>query len=149
MALPPPQTQPKHNVSEVGDLLNGMEGRELQAYAFQYVSLREQFLKECNSEVHIYTKIKELNEEKPFFGKRREKKKTRIQMIFDDSSYGHRPDRSIDDPIVAREIKQAWNMNPGRLYIPKHVAERMRETDWTKKLAAMEEEKRNGAGIAG
>lgn len=144
MALPPPQTQPKHNVSEVSDLLNGLEGRELQAYAAQYVSLRDQFLRECNSEVHIYSKIKELNEEKPFFGKRREKKKTRIQMIFDDSSYGQRPDRSIEDPIVVREIKQAWNMNPGRLFIPKHVAERMREMEWQKKMNALEEEMRRG-----
>ena len=140
MALPPPQTQPKHNVSEVTDLLNGQEGLELQAYAAQYVALRERFLRECNSDVHIYTKIKDLNEEKPFFGKRREKKKTRIQMIFDDSGYGQRPDRSIDDPIVVREIKQPWNMNPGRLFIPKHVAERMRETDWQKKMNALEEE---------
>ena len=140
MTLPPPQTQPQHNVSELTDLLNGQEGPELRTFASQYVSLREQCLRECNSDTHIYTKIKDLNEEKPFLGKRKEKKKTRIQVIFDDGGSGQKPERSLEDPIVVREIKQPWNMNPGRLFIPKHVAERMRETEWQRKMSVLEEE---------
>lgn len=123
-----PEDPTSHNLVEIGDLLNGREGENLQRFANDYKKLREDFLCSCDSRDSIYDSIIEYVKKNPYTTRRKDKKKSRLQFLFEESHYPHqRPIHGPDHPVNVRDTKQTWNMNPGRLFIPKHVGDRIRE----------------------
>lgn len=130
-------TVPTHrNVVEIGDLINGDEGPEYAKFAHEYLRLRQALLHGSRESLHVYQHIKDYVAANPYTYRRREKKKTPIQQVFEENHYPHnRPSFNAEHPAVVRDTKQLWNMNPGRLYIPRHVGDRMREIRITQRPA--------------
>jgi hypothetical protein len=136
MELQCPTLPTKRNAVEIGDLLNGSEGSEYAKFAHEYLRLRQSLVYGSREAVHVYQHIKDYVAGNPYTYRRREKKKTPIQLVFEESHYPHnRPSFTSDHPAVVRDTKQLWNMNPGRLFIPKHVGDRMREIRITQRPA--------------
>ncbi|CAG9316330.1 unnamed protein product [Blepharisma stoltei] len=126
-----PNDPTSHNLAEIGDLLNGKEGEKLQQFANDYKKIREDLLLSCDSHDSIYDSILEYVKKNPYTTRRKDKKKSRMQFLFEESHYPHqRPVHGPDHPVNVRDTKQPWNMNPGRLFIPKYVGDRMREVQW-------------------
>ena len=124
------------NLIELNELFNGFQGKELAKFAHDYQKLRASTLEESDGREHIFETIKNFVKNQPYTTKKRDKKKTRIQTIFEENHYPQqRPMHGNDHPISVRDTKQVWNMNPGRLYIPKHVGDRMREVQFGQKSA--------------
>lgn len=116
------------NLVDIGDLLNQKEGKELQEYAYNYSILREKILESSDSNESIYDLIQEYVKNHPYTTRRKDKKKSKLQYLFEENHFQHQ--RSLhgpEHPASIRDAKHPWNMNPGRLYIPKHVGERLRE----------------------
>ena len=123
-----PQGNTSHNLIDIGDLLNLKESKELQEFAFKYTQLRDKVFESSDSNESIYDLIQEYVKSHPYTIRRKDKKKSKLQYLFEESHFQHQ--RSLhgpEHPVSIRDAKHPWNMNPGRLYIPKHVGERLRE----------------------
>lgn len=123
-----PEQRTSHNVMDIGDLLNGKEGAALLFFGSEYKEIRETSLETSDSADSIYDLVSEYVKKNPYTHRRRDKKKTKLQFMFEENHYpAQRPMYPADHPVNARAAKEPWSMNPGRLYIPKHVGDRMRE----------------------
>jgi hypothetical protein len=122
---------PSRNVVDIGDLLNLKEGLELQEYAYNYTLVRDKVLDSSDSNESIYDLIQDYVKTHPYTTRKKDKKKSKLQYLFEESHYQHqRTLHGPEHPVSIRDAKHLWNMNPGRLYIPKHVGERLREIQW-------------------
>ncbi|OMJ66029.1 hypothetical protein SteCoe_37275 [Stentor coeruleus] len=123
-----PEIPTSRNLIDIGDLLNSKEGSEIQEFAFKYTLLRDKVFESSDSSESIYDLIQEYVKTRPYTTRRKDKKKSKMQYLFEENHIQHQ--RSIhgpEHPVSIRDAKHPWNMNPGRLYIPKHVADRLRE----------------------
>lgn len=123
-----PLVPTSRNLVDIGDLLNQKEGVEMQDYGYMYIALRDKVLESSDSSESIYDLIQEYVKNHPYTTRRKDKKKSKLQFLFEENHYQHqRTIHGPEHPFSARDTKQPWNMNPGRLYIQKHVENRLRE----------------------
>jgi hypothetical protein len=128
-----PDSPTSRNLIDIGDLLNCKEGADLQEFAYNYAQLRDRVLETSDSGESIYDLIQEYVKANPYTTRRKDKKKSKLQYLFEENHYQHqRIPHGPEHPFSVRDAKHPWNMNPGRLYIPKHVAERLREMQFFK-----------------
>jgi hypothetical protein len=113
---------------DIGDLLNDKEGDDMKEYGHQYVAFRDKVFESSDSSESIYDLIQEYVKNHPYTTRRKDKKKSKLQYLFEENHYQHqRTIHGPEHPFSIRDTKQPWNMNPGRLFIPKHVGDRLRE----------------------
>lgn len=123
-----PDVKTSRNLADIGDLLNAKEGPELQKFAYDYSLVREKVFESSDSNESIYDLIQEYVKEHPYTTRRKDKKKSKLQYLFEESHFQHqRAIHGPEHPVSLRDTKHPWNMNPGRLFIPKHIGERLRE----------------------
>lgn len=123
-----PEVETSRNLVDIGDLLNEKEGAEMQEYGYLYIALRDKVLESSDSSESIYDLIQEYVKNHPYTVRRKDKKKSKLQFLFEENNYQYQKTiHGPEHPFSARDTKQPWNMNPGRLYIQKHVENRLRE----------------------
>jgi len=130
-----PDVPTKRNVVDIGDIYNGNEGPELLNYIVNYRKARENALEEADSKDSIFELLKNYVAQNPYTSRRFNKKKTKIQMLFEENHYPHqRPMHGPEHPVNIRDSKHPWNMNPGRLYVPRHVGDRLKEIKFAEQI---------------
>lgn len=123
-----PNLSTSRNLVDIGDLLNEKEGENMKEYGYQYFAVRDKVFESSDSSESIYDLIQDYVKNHPYTTRRKDKKKSKLQFLFEENNYQHqRAIHGPEHPFSLRETKHPWNMNPGRLFIPKHVGDRLRE----------------------
>lgn len=123
-----PNLTTSRNLVDIGDLLNEKEGEDMKEYGYRYITVRDRVFETSDSSESIYDLIQDYVKNHPYTTRRKDKKKSKLQYLFEENHYQHqRTIHGPEHPFSLRDTKQTWNMNPGRLFIPKHVGDRLRE----------------------
>ena len=136
MSLQCPDDTTDHNLVEINDLLNGFQGDNLNTFAHEYSRFRDSLLRSqrlLRGDQHITYLIKNHIQKYPCTNKKREKKKTRIQFVYEENHYPtYKPSYSLNDPVILREARQEWKKNPNTLYLPTYIGDRLKAMELTK-----------------